>query len=108
MAGVPSASKVSVAKPKRMCAFVGFFGGGEELGEAGVLAEQQWEDSGGHGVEGAEVADGAFAGGAAHDINDVVRGEAGGFVDNQESVHSYGSASVHTWCALAIVSLLEG
>ncbi len=64
-------------------AFVGFFRGGEELGEAGVLAEQQRENTGGHGVERAEVADGAFAGGAADDVDYVVRGHSRGFIEDQ-------------------------
>ena len=82
-AGVPSASKVSVAKPKRIAACVALFRGGEELGEAGVLAEQQRQHAGGHGVERAEVADGAFAGGAAHNVDYVVRGQSRGLIQNQ-------------------------
>ena len=59
-------------------AFVAFFRGREELREAGVLAEQKREDAGGHGVERAEVADGALAGDAANDVDDVVRGRPAG------------------------------
>ena len=63
----------------------------EELREARVFAEEQRENSGGHGVERAEVADGFFAGGAAHDGDYVVRGHAGGFVEYQKTVHAASS-----------------
>jgi hypothetical protein len=64
-----------------------FFGLTKELGEAGVFAEEKGKDSGGHGVEGAEVAYGFLSGGAADDGDDIVRGEAGGFVEYEETVH---------------------
>ena len=64
------------------------FGLVEELGEAGVFAEEEREDSGGHGVERAEVADGFFSGGATDDGDDVVRGHAGGLVEYEETVHA--------------------
>ncbi len=53
---------------------VGLFGLAEELGEAGVAAEEQGKDSGGQGVEGAEVADGFFAGRSADEGYYVVGG----------------------------------
>jgi hypothetical protein len=64
-----------------------FFRGGEVLREAGVFAEQQREDTRGHGVERAEMADGFFAGDAAETVDDVVAGDAGGFIYDEEAVH---------------------
>ncbi len=58
-------------------ALVGFIGRREELRKARVLAKQQREHAGSHGIKRAEMADGAFAGGAAHNVDDVVRGDAG-------------------------------
>ena len=62
----------------------------EELGQAGVAAEQQGQDAGGHGVKGAEMADGFFTSGAADEGDDVVRGEGGGFVEDQKAVERHG------------------
>ena len=69
-------------------AFVGLFRGGVELGQAGEVAGDERKDTGGHGVEGAEVADGAFVKNAARAVNAVVRGESGGLVDDEDGVHS--------------------
>ena len=70
--------------------FVGLGAGlGEELGEAGVAAEQQGQDAGGHGVEGAEMTDGLFVGGSADERDDVMRGEAGRFVEDEEAVEGH-------------------
>ncbi len=60
----------------------------EVLGEAGVFAQQEREDAGGHGIEGAEMADGFFAGDAADEGDHVVRGHARCFVDDEEAVHA--------------------
>src|SRR6185437_5670429 len=64
-----------------------FFGGGEVLCEAGVSAEQQREDARGHGIKRAEMADGFFAGDAAEAADDVVAGDAGGFIYDEKAVH---------------------
>lgn len=63
---------------------------GEELGEAGVAAEQQRQHTGRHGIESAEVADGLFLSGAADEGNDVVRGEGWRFVEDEEAVEGHG------------------
>jgi len=63
------------------------FGGREVLREAGVFAEQEWEDAGSHGIERAEVADGLFAGDAAETADDVVAGDTGGFIYDEKAVH---------------------
>ena len=60
----------------------------EELGEPGVLAEQQRQNSGSHRVERAEVADGFLASSAADDSDYIVRGDAGGFVENKKTIHA--------------------
>jgi len=60
--------------------FLALLRGAEELSQARVLAEQQREHAGGHGVERAEVADGALAGGAAHNVHHVMRGQTRGFI----------------------------
>jgi len=63
--------------------FVGFVGGGEELREPGVFAQKQREYAGCHGVERTEVADGALAGGAADNVDDIVGGHARSFIQYQ-------------------------
>ena len=77
--------------------------GPEELREAGVLAKQQREHASSHGVERAEVADGALAGGAAHEVDDVVRGYAGGFVEDEKTIHGVSGAppATGTRCGFA-------
>jgi hypothetical protein len=69
------------------CAFVSLFGLGVELGEAGEAADDKGQDAGGHGIEGTEVSDGALAEKAAGAGDDIVRGESGGFVDDENGVH---------------------
>ena len=64
-------------------ACVAFFRGGEELRQARVPAEQQREHARRHGIERAEMADGALAGSAAHDVHHVMRGQPGGLIYNQ-------------------------
>src|SRR5438105_2567751 len=86
-------------------ALVGLFGSGEVLGKARVVAEQQWQNTGSHGVECAEVADGALRGGAADDVDDVVGGDAGGLVQNEKSIHARTSLLVPRKPTSAIVSL---
>ena len=39
----------------------------EELGEAGVAPEQEGQNTRGHGIQSAEMADGLFAGGTPDD-----------------------------------------
>ena len=58
-----------------------------ELREARVLTQQQWQNPRCHRIERAQVADRFFSGRTAQASNDVVRGHAGGFVDDKEPVH---------------------
>ncbi len=67
--------------------FVGFLGGCVELGKAGEITSNEGKDSGGHGIEGAEVSDGALAENAAGAVDYVVRGKSGGLVDDEDGVH---------------------
>ena len=68
-------------------AFVGFFRGSVELRETREIAGDERKDAGGHGIEGAEVADGTFAENAAGAVDHVVRGKSGGLVDDEDGVH---------------------
>ncbi len=52
-----------------------------------MLAQQERRTPVRHGIEGAEMADGFFAGDAADEGDHVVRGHAGGFVDDEETIH---------------------
>ena len=45
------------------------------------------KNAGGHGVERAEVADGALLQDAARAVDHVVRGESGGLVDDEDAIH---------------------
>ena len=56
-------------------------GRGKILRESCVLAEQKRQNAGGHGVKCAKVADRTLAGDLAQPVNDIVAGDAGGFVD---------------------------
>ena len=67
-------------------AFVGFVVAHDALGDFGGFAEQDDEEAGGHGVEGAAVADFGDAELAADFCDDVVGGPAGGFVHQQEAI----------------------
>ena len=60
--------------------------GHEEVLDAGGLADDEHEESGGDGVEGATVADFALVKAAANKIDDVMGGFSGWFVDQQETV----------------------
>ena len=92
-----------------MDAFVGFLGGGEKLCEAGVLAEKKREDSGGHGVEGAEVSDGAFGPVARRTISTTsCEVSPAGLSIIRSPFTAMPAPSCTTQCALAIVSLREG
>ena len=68
-------------------AFVCLFRRGVELRQAGEVSGDQGKDAGGHGIECAEVADGAFVEDAAGAVDDVVRGESGGLVDDEDAIH---------------------
>src|SRR6185437_10964981 len=57
----------------------------DEGGEACGATEQEDEQSSGERVEGAEVADAAFAVYAARDVDDVMRGDSSWFVDEQQT-----------------------
>lgn len=68
-------------------ALVSFFGGGVELNQAGEAAEDERKNSGGEGIEGAEMSDGALAENAAHAVDDVMGGPTGGLIDDDDAVH---------------------
>jgi hypothetical protein len=68
-------------------AFVDFVVPGEELGEAGGAVEQEREDPCSEGIKGAEVADFAGIGDAAHLADDVVGSPAAGLVDDDDTIH---------------------
>ncbi len=68
-------------------AFVGFFRGRVELRQAGEVAGHERENAGGHGVQGTEVSDRAFAKNAAGAVDHIVRGASGGLVDDEDGVH---------------------
>jgi len=53
-------------------ALVGLLGVGVELREAGQVADDDGQDSGGRGVEGSEMTDGTLAENAAHAVDHVV------------------------------------
>ena len=68
-------------------ALVGLFGRGIELCQAGQIANDQRQDSGGQRVESAEMAHRALLQDAADAIDHVVRGQSGGLVDDEDGVH---------------------
>jgi hypothetical protein len=68
------------------------------LGEACKASQNEREDSGGHGIEGSEVAYAALSGDATDAIDDIVRGESGGFVEDEDGVdHSLLSSRKAGW-----------
>src|SRR5207245_7192282 len=68
-------------------AFVHFLGCGVKLRQASEIPNDQWQYAGGERVERPEMADGTLSQNAAHAINHVVRGQASGFIDNQDAIH---------------------
>jgi hypothetical protein len=61
-------------------------GSAEERSQPGGTADDERENSGGERIEGAGMADAGGAEGAPHARNDVVRGGARRFVDDEEAV----------------------
>jgi len=64
------------------CSGVALFGLPKVLRESRELAEDNRQNTGGHGIERAQMANGLFAGDAAHLRDHVVAGDACWFVDN--------------------------
>ena len=64
-----------------------FFPSGIELSQPGEAAGDQRKHAGGHGVERAQMADGAFVENTARAIDDVVRGQSSGFIDDEDAIH---------------------
>ena len=60
---------------------------GVELRQAREVAEDNGQDSGSRGIQGAEMTDGALAENAAHTIDHVVRGETGRLIDDEDTIH---------------------
>jgi hypothetical protein len=60
----------------------------EELGQAGVFAKEQRQNTGGHGIKRSKMPDGALASGTSHDGDHVMRGEAGRFIEYEKTVHA--------------------
>jgi hypothetical protein len=58
-----------------------------ELRQAREVAENNRENSGGRGIEGSEMADRALPQNSAHAIDHVVRGKAGRFIDDDDTIH---------------------
>ena len=55
--------------------------------EPGVVAEKNREDPGGHRIKRAKMADGLFPGNAPQPADDVVTGDAAGFIYDEKAVH---------------------
>src|SRR5690606_2934404 len=68
---------------------------GQDAGELGALPEAQGQDAGGHGIEGAGVADLHAAEGAPDDGDHRRRGEAGRLVDDQDAIEPRTRAPSH-------------
>ena len=82
-------------KSKADGSFVTLFGALIELVKPGHLADEEREDAGGHGIEGAKMSDGAFAEDFAHAGHDIVRGPSSGFVDDHHTVEWHASGIVY-------------
>ena len=68
--------------------FVLLFRAEVKLGETGEISNDQWEHAGGCWIKRAEMSDGAQAENAANSVDDVVRGHAGGLVDDKDLIHA--------------------
>ena len=68
-------------------AFVGLLGFCVELGEASEVSEDQGKHAGGERIEGPEVSYRALLENAADAVNDIVRSETSGLVDDQDGIH---------------------
>src|SRR5579871_639640 len=75
---------------------VGLFGWPEKLSEARSAADEKRKNSGGHGIERAEVADFASAGQSAQPVHDIVRCHAGRLIDDDCSIHDQNSIAEST------------
>jgi hypothetical protein len=74
-------------KPETHFSFIHFGGIVKKLREAREAANHEGQDPGGHWVEGSKVADAALSDDSANAIDDVVRGEVGGFVEDKDCVN---------------------
>src|SRR5579864_7842174 len=68
----------------------------EELRQPGVLAQQQWQNTGGHRVQRSQVSNRFFARNSANDRNDVVGSYARRFVEYKKAVHAASSLVAKT------------
>src|SRR5882724_4881396 len=69
------------------CAFVDLVVAGVELGEAGGASDHQRQDTSRHRIESAEVAYFFGSSKPADLVDDVMRGPAGGLIDDYCSIH---------------------
>ena len=81
----PSASSVVVATPSRIGGVVRLLGQHQVAEQPGGPVDAEHQHAGGHRVEGAGVADLAGAGQPAHPRDDVVRGQPGRLVDDDQA-----------------------
>jgi len=75
-------------------AFVVFLGSGVELRQAREVADDEREHAGGERIERAQMADGALLENPAHAVNHVVGSPTGGFVDDENAIHSEANSFV--------------
>jgi len=92
VAGSLALSVVSVSgEAKANDGLVDFATDGDELREAGGFADDQGQDAGGHGVQGAKVADFGGARKAPHLVHRVVRCPAGWLIQDDDPVEFHSS-----------------
>jgi hypothetical protein len=63
----------------------------EELGQTRVFAEEEGQNTGGHWIQSSQMSYGFFASRSADYSDYVVRGDAGGFVENKKTIHAVSS-----------------
>ena len=68
-------------------AFITFFRRAVKLGETRMVADHDGQDSGGQRIERAQMPDRALAQNAAHAIDHIMRGQSGGLIDDENTVH---------------------
>src|SRR2546430_17152843 len=84
---------------------VDLFGAGIKLRQAGEIAQDQRQNTGGRRVQCAQVTDRALLENAAHTIHHIMRGQTGGLVDYPDSVHI---GSLLSWALVASPSTHAG
>ena len=75
-------------EPETDRALVTFFGMQIELSQPRKIANYEWQYASGHGIERTEVSNRALAENTPDAADHVMRGQAGGLIDNDDAIHA--------------------